>query len=104
MAGREIWMPIAFGALGVLVGWIYFHLMQYSLRHLDKSPRGIGQFVLFMIIRVGIFTGVVLAALWASQWSLLTFVLAFVIARSVIVGRARAARRLASSEEKKDGQ
>ncbi len=85
----EIAMPIAFALAGLAVGWVYFSLMRYSLTHLDKNKAGIMRFVALALLRVVLFGGGALGALLVGAWCLIAYLLGFILARTIAVGRAR---------------
>jgi len=82
-------MPIAFALAGLVVGWAYFSLMRYSLIHLGRNKAGIMRFVALALLRVALFGGGALGALLVGAWCLIAYVLGFILARTIAVGRAR---------------
>lgn len=85
----EIVMPIAFALAGLAVGWGYFSLMRYSLMHLGRNKAGIIRFVALALLRVVLFGGGALGALLVGAWCLIAYVLGFILARTIAVGKAR---------------
>ena len=85
----EIAMPIAFALAGLAVGWVYFSLMRYSLTHLGRSKAGVMRFVALALLRIALFGGGALGALLVGAWCLIAYVLGFILARTIAVGRAR---------------
>ena len=87
-------MLIGFALAGMLVGWLYFSLMRYSLAYLDREGRRILRFVGFALLRVLLFGAGALAALLVGSWCLVTYLLGFILARTIVLGRVRSASPL----------
>jgi hypothetical protein len=86
----DIAMPLAFVLVGLLVGGVYFFLMKYSLNHLGERKLRIGHFVGFALLRIALFGGGVVGAYFVGPWCLVTYVVGFVVSRSLAVSRAKA--------------
>jgi len=87
----DIATAIAFALAGLLVGWAYFSLMRYSLAYLGSKKTGMRQFVALAFLRVLLFVGGLFGAILVGAWSLIAYVLGFIVARTIAVGRARTA-------------
>jgi hypothetical protein len=90
-------MTIAFGLAGSVVGWVYFALMRYSLSHLSRESTAIMKFAALALLRVVLFcAGGLVCALMVGTWCLVAYLLGFVVARTIAVGRARTAGGLST--------
>ena len=76
---------IVFGVVGLLVGWLYFHIMHYSLSHLARKRTGVMVFFGLALVRLALFGGGLVAAVQVGPWCLVTYVVGFVVARTVVV-------------------
>jgi hydrogenase/urease accessory protein HupE len=93
---------IGFGIAGLLVGWAYFFLMRFSLLQLGKEKQRIAQFVALALLRMALFGGGVVGAALVSTWSLVTFAVGFVIARSIAVCRVKIVSDFSPSTSKSE--
>lgn len=82
-------LPIVFALIGLLVGFAYFSMMRLSLTGFTEQKTGVMTFIGFVVVRLALFLGGALAALWVSGWSFLGYAVGFVVARTIVVGRAR---------------
>ena len=80
-----------FALTGLAVGLGYFALMRHSLIYLAGDRKGVLQFVSLALLRVVLFGGSALGAAHVSTWCLITYVVGFVVARTIAVARARSA-------------
>lgn len=88
----QIAITIGFAFAGLVVGWVYFFLMRYSLTHLSRKKTAIMKFAALALLRVVLFLGGgVLGALLVGTWCLIAYVLGFIVARTIAIGRARTA-------------
>jgi len=86
----SIILPIVFALVGFLVGWAYFAVMRYSLTGFAEQKTGAMTFLGFIVVRFVLFFGGALAAIAVSGWSFLGYAVGFIVARTVVVGKARA--------------
>jgi len=86
-------MPVLFVAVGLGLGWLYFFIMQYSVSRLTEERGNVLQFMLFVLLRMAVFALGVVAALQFSGWCLITLVLGFIAARTLVVRRVKAANK-----------
>ncbi len=83
-------MLLVFALAGALAGWIYFRLMWHSVLCMTERKAGMRRFVAFALLRILIFGGGLFAAFLTGGWCVLTYVLGFIVVRTVAVGKARA--------------
>ncbi len=91
MDALQITITIGLGLAGLAVGRVYFSLMRYSLAYLGGKRNGTMKFVALALLRVVLFGGGALGALLLGAWCLVAYVVGFIVARTIAVGRARAA-------------
>lgn len=87
MDAAEIALTVTFAVVGALVGWLYFLLMRRSLTHLGKGKAGMGRFVALLLLRVVLFGGGLLGALYSGNWCLISYMIGFILARTIAVNR-----------------
>jgi hypothetical protein len=82
-------LALAFAVAGAVAGWVYFHLLKFSLRFLEPGHRSTAWFAALAIGRLALFAAGGAAALFLGIWSLAAYTAAFLIVRTVIVARVR---------------
>ena len=80
---------VACGVAGLVVGWAYFRVMKRSLTYLGKGRNGTIPFVSMVVLRILLFGGGVLATYLMGPWCLVAHMLGFILARTLVVSRAR---------------
>jgi len=104
MNSPETWVvTAAFGLVGMVVGWLYLQLLRMSLTHLQR-PRGVWMFLGFLVLRVALFGGILVLALFSGTWALVAYAIGFIVARTVILARARAGTRDAVTDPEDKGR
>jgi F1F0 ATPase subunit 2 len=100
---HEILMRVVAGAVGVVLGAVFFGGLWWTVRQGVTSPRPALWFVGSMLLR----TGIVLAGFYFvgdGQWQrLLVCLLGFVIARFLVMQLTREPRETANSHTKEAG-
>jgi hypothetical protein len=88
MYARGIAMGVGFAVVGGGVGWAYFSILRRSVEQRVGKPSG-GRFVLLAFARVAIFAACLAPAFWLGTWPVIGYMAGFVVARTVLVSRAR---------------
>jgi len=96
MNTRRILLLIAFAAAGAGVGWAYFAIMSRSIERLVAGKRGWSGFAALGLLRVALFLAGVLLAIHLDTWCLAPYMLMFLVARTLVVHRARSEGLLAA--------
>ncbi len=94
MDTRQILMMILFAIAGGGVGWAYFAIMSRSIENMIGGKRDWSGFAAFGLLRVALFLAGVLLAIKLDTWYLVPYMLMFLVARTLVVRRARNAGML----------
>lgn len=84
MYARSIAMGLGFVVVGGGVGWAYFSILRRSV-----EERAGGRFVLLALARMAIFAACLAPAFWLGTAPVVGYMAGFVVARTVLVSRAR---------------
>jgi hypothetical protein len=88
MYARSIAMGVGFAVVGGGVGWAYFSILRTSVEARAGRSSG-GRFALLALARVAIFAGCLAPAFWLGTGPVIGYMAGFVVARTVLVSRAR---------------
>lgn len=80
-----------FTLAGLLVGWVYFALVRWSVCAMTAGTARTGRFVLLLLPRLALLGAGIYAAARCGWGFLLAYTLGFFAARGLMVARARAA-------------
>ena len=89
MKAVEIMLLIVFAVVGGAIGWAYVVLMQRSIVRITGGGLTAWKFVALALLRVALFGGGIVAAMYAGGWCIVTYALGFVLVRSYHLGTAR---------------
>jgi hypothetical protein len=97
---QVIW-PIVFGIAGLLVGWIYFAIMRRSVARFTERRGGVMQFTGLVLVRAALVVGGAVGAALVSTWSVIAYLAAFLVIRTVVVAAARREPPLSGAQEQR---
>jgi len=89
MDARSLAAAVAFIPAGGAVGWAYFSLMRRSLGYLGSGKGGARWFIALILLRLGLFAGGVVAALYLGGLCLVGYMAGFILARTLAVRAAK---------------
>ncbi len=81
-------MGLGFAVVGGAVGWAYFSILRHSVKERAGKPSA-GRFALLALARMAIFAACLAPAFWLGTWPVVGYMAGFVVARTVLVSRAR---------------
>ena len=85
----QIVWPIVFGIAGLLVGWVYFAMMRRSVARFAEQRGGVMQFTGLVLVRAALLVVGAVGAAFVSTWSVVAYLVAFFVVRTVVVAAAR---------------
>ena len=85
---KQIILPIVFAIVGVVAGRFYFQVLRHSLVYLDKK-RSIFMFIALALARSLSLAAILIGALLMSGWCLIACIAGFIVARTVVLTKAR---------------
>jgi len=88
MYAKSIAMGVGFALVGGAVGWAYFSILRHSVEERAGRPSG-GRFLLLVLARAAIFAACLAPAFWLGTGPVIGYMVGFVVARTVLVSRAR---------------
>ena len=88
MYAKSIAMGLGFAVAGGGVGWAYFSILRHSVEERAGEASG-GRFALLALARMVIFAACLAPAFWLGAGPVLGYMAGFIVARTVLVSRAR---------------
>ena len=88
MDAGDIAMGLGFAVVGGGVGWAYFSILRRSVEERAGRPSG-ARFALLALARMAIFATCLAPAFWLGTAPVIGYMAGFVVARTVLVSRAR---------------
>lgn len=82
----ELWRLITAFVFGVVVGFIYFYSLRWSINHLNETKHRFGMFGLLALCRIVLFFAVLIMISKRNVVIILIYLLAFFLTKIVIVG------------------
>jgi len=89
MSAKAIALAAGFALAGCAVGWAYFSILRMSVEGVSTRKSWGARFAVLALSRAALFAIVLVPALWLGLAPVIGYMAGFVIARVLLVARAR---------------